>query len=122
MSEVSTQKFTLSAQDIAELEELAKRYPNREALMLPVLWKVMDQEHWISPEAMEWVADFLKVPAAKVYEDEHTLAFIDIGPIIKGHTLVIPRAVSKSAKSGKLGRSISPFAMVPRPRTASTCV
>ena len=67
MSEVSTQKFTLSAQDIAELEELAKRYPNREALMLPVLWKVMDQEHWISPEAMEWVADFLKVPAAKVY-------------------------------------------------------
>jgi NADH-quinone oxidoreductase subunit E len=67
VSEVASQKFTLSAQDIAELEELAKRYPRREALMLPVLWKVMDQEHWISPEAMEWVAEFLKVPAAKVY-------------------------------------------------------
>jgi len=26
-----------------------------------------------------------------VYEDENFLAFLDIGPIIKGHTLVIPR-------------------------------
>jgi histidine triad (HIT) family protein len=26
-----------------------------------------------------------------VYEDEHILAFMDIGPIIKGHTLVIPK-------------------------------
>lgn len=32
-----------------------------------------------------------KIPSNKVYEDEHTLAFMDIGPIIKGHTLVIPK-------------------------------
>ena len=31
------------------------------------------------------------IPCAKVYEDENFLAFLDIGPIIKGHTLVIPR-------------------------------
>ena len=30
-------------------------------------------------------------PSTKVYEDEHTLAFLDIGPIVKGHTLVIPK-------------------------------
>jgi len=32
------------------------------------------------------------VPAVKVYEDDDTLAFMDIGPIVKGHTLVVPRA------------------------------
>jgi len=31
------------------------------------------------------------LPCAKVYEDEDILAFMDIGPIIKGHTLVIPK-------------------------------
>ncbi len=32
-----------------------------------------------------------EIPAIIVYEDEDTLAFMDIGPIIKGHTLVIPK-------------------------------
>jgi histidine triad (HIT) family protein len=31
------------------------------------------------------------IPAAIVYEDDDTLAFMDIGPIIKGHTLVVPK-------------------------------
>ena len=33
-----------------------------------------------------------EIPSARIYEDEHVLAFLDIGPIIKGHTLVIPKA------------------------------
>lgn len=32
-----------------------------------------------------------EIPAAKVYEDEATLAFLDIGPASRGHTLVIPK-------------------------------
>ena len=32
-----------------------------------------------------------EIPATIVYEDEESLAFMDIGPIIKGHTLVIPK-------------------------------
>jgi len=32
-----------------------------------------------------------EIPATKVYEDAEVLAFMDIGPIIKGHTLVIPK-------------------------------
>lgn len=31
------------------------------------------------------------VPAARVYEDEHVIAFLDINPTRPGHTLVIPR-------------------------------
>jgi histidine triad (HIT) family protein len=32
-----------------------------------------------------------EIPCHKVYEDENVLAFLDIGPIAKGHTLVIPK-------------------------------
>jgi len=32
-----------------------------------------------------------EIPCTTVYEDENVLAFMDIGPIIKGHTLVIPK-------------------------------
>ena len=30
-------------------------------------------------------------PAYRVYEDEATLAFLDIGPFTRGHTLVVPK-------------------------------
>jgi len=32
-----------------------------------------------------------EIPSYKVYEDKHTYAFLDIHPIQKGHTLVIPK-------------------------------
>lgn len=32
-----------------------------------------------------------EIPSHKVYEDEHVYAFLDIGPLSDGHTLVIPR-------------------------------
>ncbi|MCX7591082.1 MAG: HIT family protein [Kiritimatiellae bacterium] len=32
------------------------------------------------------------IPAVRVYEDESILAFMDIAPLVKGHTLVIPKA------------------------------
>jgi histidine triad (HIT) family protein len=32
-----------------------------------------------------------ELPCHKVYEDDHVLAFLDIAPISRGHTLVIPK-------------------------------
>ena len=32
-----------------------------------------------------------EVPVAKIYEDDVVLAFLDIGPVSDGHTLVIPK-------------------------------
>lgn len=31
------------------------------------------------------------IPCHKIYEDDRVLAFLDIGPISKGHTIVIPK-------------------------------
>ncbi len=33
-----------------------------------------------------------EIPCEKIYEDDAVLAFMDIGPIIKGHALIIPKA------------------------------
>jgi histidine triad (HIT) family protein len=32
-----------------------------------------------------------EIPCHRVYEDAHVLAFLDIGPLSTGHTLVIPK-------------------------------
>lgn len=32
-----------------------------------------------------------ELPSYKVYEDDHYFAFLDIRPVVKGHTLVIPK-------------------------------
>ena len=37
-----------------------------------------------------------KLPCTRIYEDDEVLAFLDIGPIVKGHTLVIPKAHAES--------------------------
>lgn len=33
-----------------------------------------------------------EIPATIIHEDDEVLAFMDIGPVIKGHALVIPKA------------------------------
>ena len=37
-----------------------------------------------------------QIPCHRVYEDEHVLAFLDIGPLSPGHTLVIPKEAKAS--------------------------
>jgi histidine triad (HIT) family protein len=37
-----------------------------------------------------------EIPCHRVYEDEHVLAFLDVAPLSKGHTLVIPKQVASS--------------------------
>jgi histidine triad (HIT) family protein len=32
-----------------------------------------------------------EIPSARVYEDDEMVAFMDIGPVVKGHLLVVPR-------------------------------
>ena len=32
-----------------------------------------------------------EIPCHKLYEDDHVLAFLDVSPIARGHTLVVPK-------------------------------
>ena len=40
-----------------------------------------------------------EIPSAKIYEDELVYAFLDIGPINFGHTLVIPKEHHESSST-----------------------
>ena len=37
-----------------------------------------------------------EIPSHKIYEDEHTLAFMDVMPQVEGHCLVIPKVGSRN--------------------------
>jgi histidine triad (HIT) family protein len=37
-----------------------------------------------------------EIPAHKVYEDDKVLAILDIGPLSRGHTLVIPKEAAET--------------------------
>lgn len=57
------------------------------------------------------------IPGQRVYEDEHTLAFLDINPTNTGHTLIIPKKHTNhllDADDETLARCISTAAKVAR--------
>jgi NADH-quinone oxidoreductase subunit E len=52
----------LSEENQNRVNELKKRYPTSQALVLPVLWIVQEQEGHISEESMKYVGTLLNVP------------------------------------------------------------
>ncbi|WP_313799206.1 HIT family protein [Cytobacillus sp.] len=55
-----------------------------------------------------------EIPSAKVFENEHVMAFLDISQITKGHTLVIPKIHNENIYdlSAEAARNI--FEVVPQ--------
>ena len=43
-----------------------------------------------------------EIPSHKIYEDEHTLAFMDVMPQVDGHCLVIPKMGSRNLLDAEL--------------------
>jgi histidine triad (HIT) family protein len=64
-----------------------------------------------------------EIPCHRVYEDEHVLAFLDVGPLSKGHTLVIPKERKaflhelSDASAAALGRALPRVARAVRAAT-----
>lgn len=51
---------------MARIEKLLKRYPTKQAALLPVLWVAQETWGWISKESSEEVARILDLPASHV--------------------------------------------------------
>ena len=60
--------FSPSAGNAKRIEELVRRYPTKEAALLPVLHILQREKGYISPEAEEWVAATLDLPPLRVRE------------------------------------------------------
>ena len=52
----------------AEMDRIARFYPNKRAMLLPALHAAQSERGWISDETMQDVADFLGVPKTQVLE------------------------------------------------------
>lgn len=55
-----------------------------------------------------------EIPSAKIYEDDHVFAFMDIMPLTKGHVLVIPKEHKESIYDLSEDQASNLFKVVPR--------
>lgn len=66
MSETTPYEPVFTGARRAELDDILKRYPTRQAALLPALWFVQADRGWISNAAMAEVADVLELTPAYV--------------------------------------------------------
>jgi NADH-quinone oxidoreductase subunit E len=60
------EKRTFPPEARARIDGILKRYPTKQAALLPVLWVAQDTWGWISKEAAEEVARLLELPPSHV--------------------------------------------------------
>ena len=58
--------MTFTATNLTRAKETIARYPVAKSAILPLLHLAQDQDGWVSPEAMEEVADLLGITPAQV--------------------------------------------------------
>ena len=80
---MSTFKYT--PENEAKFQEYVSRYPKIDSCMLPALWLVQEQEGWVSPEAMVYVAERLGKTPIQVYEVATFYTMFNLKPIGKYH-------------------------------------
>jgi NADH-quinone oxidoreductase E subunit len=56
-----------SAEQLQHIDELRKRYPNPQAIVLAALWMWQDNEGWVSEEGMREVGKVLDLPYHHVF-------------------------------------------------------
>ena len=59
--------YQLRAENRTKLEKLSLKYPEKKALLLPLLWIIQHQDGYISSEAIHFVAKELNLAATHVY-------------------------------------------------------
>ena len=77
--------FKFSSENEIKFQEYVSRYPVIDSVMLPALWLVQEQEAWVSPEAMVYVADRLGKTPIQVYEVATFYTMFNLKPIGKHH-------------------------------------
>ncbi|AFL67730.1 NADH-quinone oxidoreductase subunit NuoE [Sulfurospirillum barnesii] len=77
--------FAFSQENETKFRALLERYPEKSSLMLPSLWMVQYQEGWISPEAMQFLAQKLECSAMDVYSVASFYTMFNLASVGKYH-------------------------------------
>lgn len=73
--------FNYTPENEQEFQRLLTRYPNSDSLLLPALWLVQEQDGWVSPEAMIYVADKLGKSPIEVHSFASFYTMFNLKPI-----------------------------------------
>ncbi len=74
-------KFKYTKEKEEEFQRISRRYPKLDAMMLPALWLVQEQEGWVSPDAMIFLANKLNKTPIEVYEFATFYTMFNLKPI-----------------------------------------
>ena len=67
MNSTTPSTYTFTADELETIQKHVAKYPQRQSAVMPVLWIAQEKFGWLSPEAMQLVADTLQLPYAHVY-------------------------------------------------------
>jgi len=85
-----------------KVEQLRKQYPTAQALVLPVLWMVQEQEGYISEASMKYVAALLNLPYGHVLGVVSFYTMLQSKPVGKHHIEVCTNVSCLLRGSGKI--------------------
>ena len=60
--------MALSQQIQKTINGIRKDFPTTQALLIPVLHEIQEEQGWVSPQSLQDTADFLELPLSKVKE------------------------------------------------------
>ena len=92
----------LNEENKNELEELRKHYPTAQALLLPVLWMIQEQEGYISEESMKYVGMLLNIPYGHILGVVTFYAMLQKKGASKHHIEVCTNISCMLSGSGKI--------------------
>jgi NADH-quinone oxidoreductase subunit E len=78
----------LSQENIQRINDLKKRYPTSQALVLPALWIAQEQHGHLSEETMKEIADLLQVPYGHILGVVTFYTMLHAKPVGKRHVEV----------------------------------
>ena len=92
----------LNDANIKKIDELRKRYPTAQALVLPVLWIVQEQEGYISEDSMRYVAALLGLPFGHILGVVTFYTMLHSKPAGKHHIEICTNVSCMLRGSGKI--------------------
>ncbi|NPA74095.1 MAG: NADH-quinone oxidoreductase subunit NuoE [Epsilonproteobacteria bacterium] len=89
-----------------KFNEIKRRYPKIDSLMLPGLWLIQEQEGWISLDAMKYLAKKLETTPAQVYSVATFYTMFNLQPKGKYHICICKTLSCKLNGSEKIKETL----------------
>jgi NADH-quinone oxidoreductase subunit E len=80
---VSASSTHLTAASLAKIDKAVAKYPSTEkqSAVMAALTIAQDEKGWLSPESIDFVAEYLQMPAVAVYEVATFYTMYDLQPV-----------------------------------------